>query len=712
MAERPTGSGRPFLHSRTLSRWTRWASVLGCAALLLVVTGGCSKDNDGGGEETDGGEVRDVEGGTDSVSGADGAEGDVVECEPGEIVQCAEENTQSVLECQEDGTGTVPASCPPSTVCRSGECVEVDCVPGDGRCDGNVPEVCDEAGEQYVAKEPCGENSNCEEGACLDRCEIAAETNSYIGCEYWAVELENHLLYEERETGSSIPDDRMPPFAVVLANTSTSYDAKVTVLKDETTPAKAIGSRTVGSDIPMGEESPTTVHSELVNADGERLLGPIDKRLVDVPLPKNSLLTLILPNRQIPHGESTVREYAYQIKTTQPVVAYQFNPYCCNYNFTNDASLLMPRGALTENYMYMSYPVWNAPNRAEGDEPESPTITVLATEPDTEVSVQLREPNREDHDYEDILYPIEEERISGPDEQGRLTATLQPFEVLNIAGGSVAEDLTGARISANKPVSAFGAHSCTFVPFSKWACDHLEQQLFPMETWGQKFIATPLKRRGPEDTFTREGTYWKFLAREDGTEISTGLDLRAGEDGVLPEAGEGVPPCSDFSDDPQNGVIKLDSGESCEFGTQTTFVADSNKPVLLGAFLSGQESVGDDVQHAGDPAFFLVPPDHQFRSEYSFLTPETYHVDYVTVTVSAGTKTVELDGETIQLQEEETYREFPDLGVARAHLEVDPGPHRISSELGFGIVVYGYDDYVSYAYTGGLNLTKRDEVDE
>jgi hypothetical protein len=41
-------------------------------------------------------------------------------------------------------------------------------------------------------------------------------------------------------------------------------------------------------------------------------------------------------------------------------------------------------------------------------------------------------------------------------------------------------------------------------------------------------------------------------------------------------------------------------------------------------------------------------------------------------------------------------------------VRMDDGPHLIESGNGlpFGIMVYAYDDYVSYAYPGGLDLTK------
>jgi hypothetical protein len=35
------------------------------------------------------------------------------------------------------------------------------------------------------------------------------------------------------------------------------------------------------------------------------------------------------------------------------------------------------------------------------------------------------------------------------------------------------------------------------------------------------------------------------------------------------------------------------------------------------------------------------------------------------------------------------------------------GAHRIQGDQAFGILVLAFDDFVSYAFTGGLNLMKR-----
>lgn len=673
------------------------------AALVASGCGGCrngNNDNDGG--TSDAGQDTAVDAPPDTPA---------VVCEPGEVVACREENTPAIDVCSDDGTEVVVGSCPnePPSVCRGDQCVEVACLPEQRRCvDEKSPQECNDDGSAWVDLDPCGGASRCEAGNCLDRCQLAELTNSYIGCEYWAVELDNVLL---NETGV-LSDDERPPYAIVLANTSTTYDAQVTVWADDGVVAEADAERLVGADFMLPGDDLVTVRSELLDQNGVKLLdisGPVDK----IPLPRQSIMTLVFPPRPVPFKASTVTRVGYRVESTQPVVAYQFNPLCCNYSFTNDASLLLPTSALTENYSFLSYEVWKP---QFGDTAYSATLTVVATEPDTEVTVQLRPSREAGVSYSDIIYPVTGDRIDGPDDQGIMKATLQPFEVLNIAGGRANEDLTGARVTATKPVAVFGGHTCAYVPDGNAACDHLEQQLFPIETWGRRFIASPLKIRGDltGGARTLEGTYFKFLALEDDTTVQTGfnLDFQSNTNALRQTSGATLP-CRDFSENPELGEFTLDAGQSCVVGSKVTFVAESGRPLLVGAFLSGQGSVEDNPMfgdHNGDPAFFLVPPEEQYRSDYSFLTPATYFVSYLTVLIQPGF-TVSLDGQELDLTQFD-YEILPERNIARAHIPVEPGPHFVESQnqIPFGIIVYGYDDYVSYAFTGGLDLTKLNQV--
>lgn len=687
-------------------------------SLLILLAAGCD-DASTGGTQT-GGDAGPADA-THEVDAPDADSPDTtppIQCTPSEIVRCTQENTPGIARCNAAGDELVEGSCAAGNVCRDARCVPVTCVPGTARCDSlTLPQRCAEDGSAWVDQPACSGEQLCEEGFCLDRCGVAEATRSYIGCEYWAVELENHML-DSDDTPPELNDMRAP-FAIVLANPSETYDTEISVFIGPDEFAQAIPSRLVettsfpGIPVVPGIDL-QTVYSEVVSLSGRRILGPISGDIDRIPLPRGSMMTLILPFRGLEFGWSTLAQKAYRVQSTQPVVAYQFNPICCNYSHTNDASLLLPTSVLTPNYMFMSYAVLS-----NGDTPFSPTLTVMATEPDTQVRIQLNPPHPNSsgrtRPFGELLYPFDAAalgRVSGPDETGVLSLTLQPFEVLNLAGSAYApaEDLTGSLIEASAPVAVFGGHTCAYVPFTLGFCDHLETQLFPLETWGQRFVVAALKLRQPAEQaeHSREGTYWKFLAREDQTEINVGRDITP--PAVQRPVDEGVAACVDFAPTPADaaaGRFVLNAGQTCEFGTRDVFVAESSHPIMIGAFLSGQVSVSPNATwgtHAGDPSFFLVPPEEQYRSTYDFLTPPTYHQSYVTVTGYPGMQ-ITLDGELVDLADAD-FLENTRRGVARAHIPLGPGPHKIQAPLPFGIVVYGYDDYVSYAYTGGLDFKK------
>ena len=122
--------------------------------------------------------------------------------------------------------------------------------------------------------------------------------------------------------------------------------------------------------------------------------------------------------------------------------------------------------------------------------------------------------------------------------------------------------------------------------------------------------------------------------------------------------------------------------------------------------LSGQASTATLAffgAHAGDPAIFLVPPEYQYRQDYAFLAPTTFFNDYLTI-IAPPDATIDLDGAPVDLS---MATPVPGAQQIYAHVRIEDGPHTVRGDRAFGILVYAFDDYVSYAFTGGQNLIKR-----
>ena len=273
--------------------------------------------------------------------------------------------------------------------------------------------------------------------------------------------------------------------------------------------------------------------------------------------------------------------------------------------------------------------------------------------------------------------------------------TLEPFQVLNILSDEDGGDLTGTKITSDKPIGVFSGHTAAI---SKDTCcaDHLEQQMFPTNTWGTKYVATKSFPR------SQEQDYWRVLASKPGTQVTF--------------------------DPPVMPLQNLGEGEYFEFATDQDFVIQSNQPVLVSQVLasSGEIDPFGAVQQCsgpggqcpaghtcicqlgltcycepmGDPALILTAPVEQFREEYVFLSPNKYLEDYINIVAPVGAQ-VTLDGANISAA---SFTVIGATGYMVARLKVADGVHSVKSDMKVGVIAYGYDDDVSYGYTAGLNL--------
>jgi hypothetical protein len=226
-------------------------------------------------------------------------------------------------------------------------------------------------------------------------------------------------------------------------------------------------------------------------------------------------------------------------------------------------------------------------------------------------------------------------------------------------------DLTGSDVVADGPLQLIGGHDCTYVPFNRVACDHLEETVFPLETWGKQVIVSSIGD-------TNKMTYLlRVVSGADGNEVRF--------------------------DPPISPPVTLARGEWVEFATKDNTLVTGSRPLLVAQYLEGQLG----VSRTGDPSLTFVPPVEQYRDQYNFLSPDTYTSNYVTVVAPVGEQVL-LDGNSVL--------GFVTLGttgyaVATVKLE-QAGAHELHSEGGapVGISLYGFGAYTSYMLPGGLDL--------
>ena len=167
-------------------------------------------------------------------------------------------------------------------------------------------------------------------------------------------------------------------------------------------------------------------------------------------------------------GETGIFWKAARVEATGPIVAYQFNPLENVDVFSNDASLLLPSNTFGTEYIVVSRE--EIPSDKYGAFRGS--VSIVATSAETEVTVVPSAPIRAGSTVPALAIGQSH------------TVVLQPYQVLNLQSDALGSDLTGTIVTSTKPVAVFGGHEAA-VGDQQCCADHLEQQLFPVSTWGK-----------------------------------------------------------------------------------------------------------------------------------------------------------------------------------------------------------------------------------
>ncbi|HRI08607.1 MAG TPA: IgGFc-binding protein [Nannocystaceae bacterium] len=366
---------------------------------------------------------------------------------------------------------------------------------------------------------------------------------------------------------------------------------------------------------------------------------------------------------------------ALLLESDRPIVAYQFFPYSSSQIALADAAMLLPAHAWGDNYLALM-----SANPGEGDK----WITVVSLDDQNEVKVYVPAAATGS-----ILAGGEVPTI-GPGQDAALTLGKQ--DTLRLYAGANGDPISGTAIYSSKPVAVYVGSPGMSLPgpgFQSFR-DSLEEQIPPRSAWGTDYTAIKFQPR------SSEADLYRIIADKDGTVVTLTGDYQAQYD--------------------------LDEGEFVEFATPASFYASGNQAFLIAHFLTscsnnagpkdealfpgpymasnncGASTMSEDL---GDPALTFLPPDAQWRSRYTFLTPATFAWDMITVIGTAdGWGTITLDGQPLPAP-------TPLAGGDKvfARVRVDDGPHFIQSPSHkFGLEVYGYDCRISYAYPGGLQL--------
>ena len=112
---------------------------------------------------------------------------------------------------------------------------------------------------------------------------------------------------------------------------------------------------------------------------------------------------------------------------------------------------------------------------------------------------------------------------------------------------------------------------------------------------------------------------------------------------------------------------------------------------------------GTAMEVAGDPAMLVAVPAEQYRTSYLVHAPTSFRSNYLSVIAPIGT-VVTIDANPVDGWHAVDGSNWQTATISLAAGSLHDGNHRVDATAAVGITVYGYGDYSSYWYPGGLDV--------
>lgn len=358
----------------------------------------------------------------------------------------------------------------------------------------------------------------------------------------------------------------------------------------------------------------------------------------------NSTLRIQIPTNLAMSTESEQPEKkAIHILTDDPVTVYALN-----YAYrTSDAALILPIQTLGTKYFVQSY---NTNDNVES------LLQIIPAGEETVIRIT----------------PTQRTKLNKPPNV--------PFEVTLKRGESYQiksqneGDLTGTKIEViqGEPIAVFGGAKCSFVGNCNCCCDHLFDQMFPVnETGMREFITVPYQ--------TRIGDLFRIISFYDNTRII-------------------------INDVP---LKVMNEGEVYETVIFEPSHIQSDKPISVGHYSRSRECDGN---MDSDPFYINLSSTDMNLDTITFNAFDSDEIENYFVNIVSATNRVNdvfYDGVNIGNLFEPVLAK-PEFSFAQ--ISTRAGDHTLISEGGVIAYVYGYGVRESYGYSAGINLLGKFEI--
>ena len=370
-------------------------------------------------------------------------------------------------------------------------------------------------------------------------------------------------------------------------------------------------------------------------------------------------------------GSGRAEQKAIRVTSDADISVYAFS----NRRQSGDAAVILPVNSLGKDYIVSAYyeepPATDAWAQFGFTSPSQ--MLIVATVDNTQIEITPKVTTM-DGQQAGVTYTI----------------TLNTGDIYQLRA---MDDLTGTTVVASaasddcQNFAVFGGNYWTRVTGGKdcaaiWdgnnvtggaAGDHLYEQMYPVNTWGQSYLAIPFEER--------TGYVLQITAAEDDTQVSVGLGsttLAAGEKLTMNQSG-----VTQISADKPIQVAQLAQSLSCDF---IPGVVQPSGP--------------------GDPFMIMLSPNEQRLTEITFNALTAQELDTYYVTIITDSDAIDQLSLTDVIIGPLDFLPVPGASnVSYANISIEKGrDYTLQSDNGFVAYVYGFGTIESFGYVAGAAL--------
>ncbi|MEO7315246.1 MAG: PKD domain-containing protein [Ginsengibacter sp.] len=380
----------------------------------------------------------------------------------------------------------------------------------------------------------------------------------------------------------------------------------------------------------------------------------------------NQITTINIP-RTAALTDEGLYNTGIHIVSALPVVVYSF----IYVSAISGATVCLPTNVLGREYYSVNY------TQISNDPDSYSYFFVVATEDNTVVQIT---PTARTKGGKPANIPF--------------TVTLNKGQIYQVLGEATSTtagaDLTGSSIrsvntgSGCKRIAVFCGSGkisigCTSIPRTS---DNLYQEIYPISSWGKKYITTPTTNDGSN----YQVNFYRIIRPDPATIVKL------------------------------NGTIIPSSAFTnnfyYEFSNNTTNIIEGDKAIFLAQYLTTSTATGNSNcgnNGIGDPDMIYINPVEQTINKVTLnsMQPSSntnitaHFVNVVMKNSQEAINTFQIDG----VSKASDFKPVSqDNSYVYARIQVSKGTHNISCDSAFNAIAYGFGSFESYGYSAGANL--------